>query len=365
MQLATLVLSLTALGATAPDLPSAGGDAAEWKDGSPELTSIGALTFAPDGVLFVGDAEGARIVAIDTMDSTSSGLTRELDMQELPERIAFATGTDARNIRIHDLAVHPLSGRAYLSVTRGGGSDAQALLVTVSGPDELEVLELEDKRHMQLLLGDAPAPGGSGRRNQRAMSVTDLGFHDGQLYVAGLSNEEFASKLRVFSFPFEGEGRGTNVEVYHGAHGAWETRAPIRTFLPIDLGGEPHLLAGYTCTPLVTFPMSDLAPEAKLRGKTVAELGAGNAPIDMVLYEQGGAQFVLVSNTRHGLIKVSTEGILGMQAITKPVSDKAGLSYESLEQYEDVTQLARLDEGHALLLVQTDDAASLRAIELP
>lgn len=349
--------------ATADD--SRSDDGPQWIEGAPTLTTVGALAFAPDGVLFVGDAEGASIVAIDLGDAQAPEEPRQLDVEDLKTHLAQLTGTGEDEIRVHDLAVHPTSGRAYLSVTRGGGSDAQALLVRVGASDAIEVLDLAATRHMRLELADAPEPGGSGRRNQRAMSVTDLGFHDGMLYVAGLSNEEFASKLRVFPFPFDGEGQGTNVEVYHGKHGAWETRSPIRTFLAMEIGGEPHLLAGYTCTPLVTFPIEALAPEAKLRGKTVAELGNRNTPLDMVLYEKEGAQYLLIANTARGVMKVSTAGLQEQEAITTKVAEKAGLTYETIEALTDVTQLAGLDGTRALVLVESKGKASLTTIELP
>jgi hypothetical protein len=35
-----------------------------------------------------------------------------------------------------------------------------------------------------------------------ADSITDMSFVDGKLVVAGLSNEEFASKLRTIAYPF-------------------------------------------------------------------------------------------------------------------------------------------------------------------
>jgi hypothetical protein len=339
-------------------------DEAAWQDGA-ALRSAGALTFGADGVLFVGDAEGASVVALETGDTTPAKDARDLDVEDLTGRIAQLTGASADQIEVHDLAVNPLSGRAYQSVTRGGGADALALLVRVNGPDDLEVLELSKLRSMRLDLADAPAPGGSGRSNQRALSVTDLGFHDGMLYVAGLSNEEFASKLRVFAFPFDGHDRGTNVEVFHGNHGRWETRSPIRTFLSMSIDGEPHLLAGYTCTPLVTFPLKALTPDAKLRGKTVAELGNRNTPLDMVLYEKEGAQYLLIANSARGVMKVSTAGLAEQAAITTPVEDKAGLTYETLEDLTHVTQLARLDARRALVLVENAGRASLRAVDLP
>jgi hypothetical protein len=360
------MLGLAACAAPAQD------DGPRWIDGAPTLTSVGALAFGPDGVLFVGDAEGACIVAIDTGTpgaGPSSDAAPDLDVEDLTAHLAQLTGTTADEIRVHDLAVDLRSGQAYLSVTRGGGSESQALLVRVGGPDAIEVLDLAGTRHMRLDLSDAPAAGGSGRRNQRALSVTDLGFHDSLLYVAGLSNEEFASKLRVFPFPFvsegDGAGRGTNVEVYHGKHGAWETRSPIRTFLAMEIGGQPHLLAGYTCTPLVTFPVEALAPNAKLRGKTVAELGNRNTPLDMVLYEKEGAQFLLIANTARGVMKVSTAGLAEQEPITSQVEETAGLTYETIDALQDVTQLAALDGRRALVLVESGGAASLRTIPLP
>ena len=39
--------------------------------------------------------------------------------------------------------------------------------------------------------------------SMRVEAITDLVYSDGALYVAGLSNEEFASTLRVVSFPFD------------------------------------------------------------------------------------------------------------------------------------------------------------------
>ena len=69
---------------------------------------------------------------------------------------------------------------------------------------------------------------------------------------------------------------------YHVSHGQWETAAPIRTFVPYQ--GGASILASYTCTPLVHFPLADLQPGSHATGRTVAELGAGNQPLDIVAY---------------------------------------------------------------------------------
>ena len=64
----------------------------------------------------------------------------------------------------------------------------------------------------------------------------DIAFLDNRVLVAGLSNEEFSSTLRSIPFPFQKSVAGANVEIYHGAHGRFETRSPIRTFVPFVAG---------------------------------------------------------------------------------------------------------------------------------
>jgi hypothetical protein len=65
-------------------------------------------------------------------------------------------------------------------------------------------------------------------------------------------------------------------------------------------GGKSYLVAAYNCTPLVTIPLDDLKDGAHIRGKTVAELGYGNTPAQMISYtktEQGKAEdFLLLVN---------------------------------------------------------------------
>jgi hypothetical protein len=51
-----------------------------------------------------------------------------------------------------------------------------------------------------------------------------------------------------------------------------------------DLGGKHYLVAAYTCTPLVLIPLDALKDGAHVRGKTIAELGYGNTPADMISY---------------------------------------------------------------------------------
>lgn len=75
------------------------------------------------------------------------------------------------------------------------------------------------------------------------------------------------------------------------------------------LDGEAHILASYTCTPLVTFPVAQLQKGGKVMGKTVAELGNRNAPLDIISYTQKDKSYVLIANSNRTMMKIDPADI--------------------------------------------------------
>ena len=65
--------------------------------------------------------------------------------------------------------------------------------------------------------------------------------------------------------PARKANKPTTVEIFHGAHGKFETQATIRTFVPFEVKGETNVLAAYTRTPLVKFPLNDLKAGEKVK----------------------------------------------------------------------------------------------------
>jgi hypothetical protein len=334
--------------------------------GTPDLKSAGAMTFGPDGVLFVGDSAGAAVFAIATGD-TSPSAGGAINAEKINETIAAKLGTEPREILINDLAVNPASGCAYLSVSRGRGPDAEPAIVRVDASGSVEVLDLSDVEFARTTLPNAPDPNAEERgRSLRAQAITDLVFAEGRLFVAGLSNEEFSSRLLAIPVPFEDEAKSASLEIYHGAHGRFETRSPIRTFVATQIEGTPHLMAAYTCTPLVKIPVAELVAGAHVKGTTVAELGNRNNPLDLVAYRKDGRDLLLVANSARGVMKVDTGPAASIEGITSRVEDTAGLEYETLGDLNGVVQLDRLDDTHALILIQDDSGSQdLKTIELP
>lgn len=370
MNKATLSLAFTLLALGFTPAAVRAGLTTDMKEGKPAIKTMSQLAFGPEGVLFIADTKSAAIFAVATGDTQPVTDAPKITATAINQKVAALTGTTAEQIVIEDLAVNPLSRQAYLAVSRGRGPDAVPLLVRVKSDGQPELVSLEKVRFSRAELPDpaADAVVGEGKRqsNRRLEAITDIAYTDGKLLVAGLSNEEFASSLRVIPVPFKQVARGTSVEIYHGAHGGYETRAPVRTFVPYKVGNKDHLLAAYTCTPLVQFALSDLQPGAKIQGKTIAEFGNGNRPLDIIVYQQGGKDFLLLANSSRGVIKVAAEQISGdTPAITSKVADTRGLKFEKIA-WEGVKQLDRLDGRHALVVrTGAGNALNLETLALP
>ncbi|UUZ55113.1 hypothetical protein LP419_04380 [Massilia sp. H-1] len=112
-------------------------------------------------------------------------------------------------------------------------------------------------------------------------------WRNGELFVAGLSNQDFQSTLRRIAYPFTAGQGMSSVEIFHTTHNQIETRAPIRAMSFADFGGKTYLVAAYTCTPLVTIALDEIKDGAHIRGKAIAELGYGNTPADMLTFSRG------------------------------------------------------------------------------
>jgi len=337
--------------------------------GTADLKSAGPLAFGPNGVLFIGDPQSSAVFAIDTGDTASTGAA-QYKMAKVDDRIAGLLGTSASELEIKDVVVNPSSTQVYFSVARGKGPQAPPVILRLNRQGEFSELSLKDVKYAKAMLPDpapnaAPVPPAGGRQRPRPPAITGLAFIDGKLYVAAMSNEEFSSTFRAIPFPFADVAKGTTVEIFHGSHGRLETNSPIRSFTSYEIAGNANLLAAYTCTPLVKIPVTELKPGAKIKGTTVAELGNRNTPLDMVVYNKGGKDYLVMINDNRGVMKIDLEKIGTIDGITAHVNDKAGLPYTSIDTLKGVVQMSKLDGSHAVVLLKADNSFNLETIELP
>jgi len=338
------------------------------KEGAPDLKSAGQLAFGPDGILIVGDAKGGAVFAIDTQDAKPNDASTFPAIEKFHDKLAAALGVDI--VTINDLAVNPLSGKVYLSVAKGEAQTPALARIDVTGA--ISAVALDKVPFLKATLDNLPDDQVTGQgpraRNRRNEAISDLAYVEGKVLIAGVTKDPAPSAVRELAFPFAADDTGINVEIYHAAHGRVEDNATIRTFVAFTINGEPSLLAGFTCTPLVRFPLpgADNAGK-KVRGTTVAELGNRNQPLDMIAYEKDGKKFLLMSNSARGVMKITTDDIGRSEGLTAPVTGggTAGQSFETIKELEGTTQLDRWNDKLAVVVVKEGDALTLKSVQLP
>jgi hypothetical protein len=355
--------------------------------------SVGPIAFSPDGILFVADNARAQIVAIDLSEDELTPVLTEVE--SIDARLAALLGCARGDVAIRGLAAHPVSQAIFLSVMRGSGDSAIPVVIRVAGDGSLSEVSWEDVRHAQTAIDHAPAIDDPRQENSdskygipryhhlvapgeaegedyelkdigitlrvqaerlRDVTVTDLAFVDGELLLTGASSEEFVSTLRRIPFPFTKQARASAIEIYHVNHGVYETYAPIRTFAPY--AGGTAILASYTCTPLAHFSLTDLVDGARVVGRTVAELGGANTPMDIVSFTRDDGEYVLVSGTRLPLQKIDRRDIDAQEGLTqhrKPL----GVPWEALP-HKGVSYMAVVD-GHVVMMQRDDAGLNLRS----
>ncbi len=338
--------------------------------GKPGIKSIQVIGFAPEGVLLIGDGAGSQIFAIQTGDTHPQGSLTE-KIEKIDEKLAGRLGTTPKGIEIIDLAVNPASGTAYLAVRKQ--DDKRYIVFTVNGAGKIGELDLDKATFARLALDAGKS---------KISAVTDVAWADDRIIAAGRSNEEFASKIFSINAPISHEEKGAtySAETYHVSHGRWETKAPMSVVIPFKENGQTYVVGAFSCTPIVKYPIESLQPGASVKGSSVVELGSGNRPIDMFVYEKDGVSYVLANTFRfhherkpfgpspywtvrfaQGVLaednKVNEQALRRLKGNYQPANDK----FEVVEAFHGVEKMDKLDAHRALVL----RAGNLEPLPLP
>ena len=299
-----------------------------------EPKSLGALEFTEKGILFAGDNTAGAVFAFDFTAENESTEDFEINIYGIDDQVASILGTTKNNVEILDVAVHPKSREVYLSVARGHGLDALPALLKVGANNQIKSLDLSNVGFTSQTLNSVPdrnknlALRGTGgapptkkeieksKVSLRTLTIVDMEYHNGELFVAGISNEDFNSVLRRLPYPFNGKESISNIEMFHIAHDRYETRAPIRAMVVKNIDGIDQLVAAYTCSPLVLIPVSELTDGAKVKAKTIGDMGNGQ-PIDMVSYNMMGQEMLFVTNNSRSPMAIPVQGLNGAKVVTE------------------------------------------------
>jgi len=341
--------------------------------GNPGLLSIQVLSFAPEGVLLVGDGAGSQIVAIETGDTTP-GEALSGTIEAIRAKLAGHLGAKPDGVEILDLAVNPASNKIYLAARRQ--ADRQYVIVTVNDKGQIRDLDLDKVRYARI---------GLSAGDVKVSTVTDVAWAEDRIVASGRSNETFASKIFSINAPLKSDTKSEmfSAETYHVSHRRWETKAPMSVILPFRENDKMYVIGAFSCTPVVKYPLDSLKPGAQIKGTSVMELGSGNRPIDMFIYEKGGKQFVLSNTFRfhhkrkpfgpspYWTVKFE-QGILAAKEDVNETALRRLKGYEPatkrvtmVEAFHGVTQMDKVGKDRAAVLRETKDGVDLAVLPLP
>ena len=346
---------------------------ADVQTGTVTIKRIGRMSFAPNGVLLIADIGSGAVIAIETGDT---GPVKKLKsrVNDVDKKIATALGVSTADLSIADMAVNPESGMIYVSAIRK--TDNTSAIITFDANGKLTIFDLTATRFVRV-----PLPVGEG---SQIRAISGVEYTDGRVLAAGQSNEEFSSK--IFSLPLPlthgKSGDAFSTETYHVAHGRWETRAPIQSFIPYREGGEDYVVGSFACTPIAKFKVTDIAKDSKIKGTSVVELGSGNRPIDMFTYEKDGKQWLITNTDRfhhekrplgpsqYWGVRVDmsylTASKVNADAARRDVSKQTGpAGIEVVEALFYVRHVAKLNNREMVVLRDNKGAMDLEVKELP
>lgn len=335
--------------------------------------SVTVIKFGDANTLFVGDSKSATLYAYTVPTSNNPEAQKAFNIHDLSQKIATFSKVDPMGIIIRDMAIHPTSKEAYIAFDTKNKTGYTSQIIIVNQAGKIRKFDLAGTKHTEIQLNNAPTSDVVfwDKTSMRSLTFTDIDFHNGKVYVSGMSNAEFSSALRVIDYPFNNKVSTSSIEIFHTVHGQNENRAPIQTLDFVTLNGVDYILAAYTCTPLVLIPVKDLQNGAKVVGKTIAEAGYGNTPVDIIRFQSEGfdkkpyegfilanrnrtAQFININDLANSE-KEAGIGYVGMGL------EKAGTPFVNLPM-AGLLQLDDQDGYHIATMRRNDETGSLELI---
>lgn len=306
-----------------------------------DIKFAGALEFAEDGTLFVGDNFNGAIYAFEMPATGGPEKITPSSIANIDAKIAELLGVGIGSIEINDIATHPTSQDLYISVTRIGSSASQPAIIQVTQDQQIKLVDLTSFTFQKQDLNEFPEgettfkPRGAGpgplfprdiAKGEIALStlaIMDMEYYKGELFVAGVAHDNFLSSLRRMSYPFDGTQGIANVEMYHVTHDQYESRAPIRAMSIQEIDGKPQLVAAYTCSPIVLVPLEDIKDGAKISANTIMDYGNGQ-PLDMIPFQMQGQSMLFVTNDSRSPQVIPIGGLQGAKVVDHNDFERGG-----------------------------------------
>ena len=306
-----------------------------------DISFAGALEFAQDGTLFVGDNHNGAIYAFEVPGEATDTPFAPSSIANIDDRIAELLGIGTSALEINDMATHPVSQEVYISVTRIGNAGPRPAIIRVTQEQQISLLDLSALSFQKQTLnafpegettfnvrGSGPFPPlprdvEKGEIPIRSLAIMDIEFYESEIFVAGVAHDNFLSTLRRIPYPFDGTQGIANVEMYHIAHDQYESRAPIRAMSVQEINGEPQLIAAYTCSPIVLVPLAQIQDGASISANTIMDYGNGQ-PLDMIPFQMNDETMLFVTSNSRSPQVIPVAGLHGAPIVDADDFERGG-----------------------------------------
>src|SRR4051812_32467914 len=153
-----------------------------------DIRSISRLAAGPGNVLFVADWKTARVHAIKLQEAAQKPPGTTFNILDLEPLLSKQVG--GARIKVEDMVVRPGTAEVYVALSYGAAR--MPALIVVTSDHKARRIDLKSATSTSIGLRDAPTTNYEFWRDmpERSFTVTDMKWHDGELFVAGLSNQE-------------------------------------------------------------------------------------------------------------------------------------------------------------------------------
>ena len=312
-----------------------------------------AMKFDPEGTLYAADTKNNELVALSIAEKKGRALP--IQVPDLGAQLSKILGCTPEDLVINDLAVHPTSYAAYLSVSKKGTPESRLFRVAADRK-VLEVAVAEAKK-VALKLPEGTQP-------------FDIAVTAKNVILSSSGRDRtFSSELHRVPLPLaEGKMAKAQTELYHASHKAWETRAPLVSIAAFTMGGKEYLVGATKCTPVVRVPVDEIGAQAKVKTTTLLELGGGNTPVSMMVYGQGPNQTLLLTHTKSatdGAYKVPSTVLGEVTKVNEQAPNRGGKNAESIAAFKNAKKAALLGPAMAVAVFDQGGQLSLTTLPLP
>ena len=154
--------------------------------------SVTVIKFGDANTLFVGDSKSATLYAYSVASTTNPEAQKAYNIHDLSNKIAAFSKVGVMDIIVRDMAINPTSKEAYIAFDTKTKTGYVSQIIVVNQAGTIRKFDLDATKHTETKISDAPTSDLKiwDKTSLRSLTFTDIDFHNGKVYISGMSNAE-------------------------------------------------------------------------------------------------------------------------------------------------------------------------------